>query len=210
MRRVQLRRFVETFGARRSFGGVSGGGAASAASDFGALFETLLSCRFTRTEWWSVAPEAHKLRVLQALRLLIREPTMQTQWADVDGLTPVFAERFRWYAESHCGAVEVEFSVHILVEFAAIAKRLCAYPGAALKDDLARSSVPRTLVLLLRSDDGVVLHSVVVALVHLAMEGAMRAQLSSLDCVGILLPHLRVRSMHFTPRLRGFDTEPVC
>ena len=181
--------FVETFASRRAFANSAEGD--PDAADFARLFDGILRARFVLPAWWDVTPEVQRLRVLQAVRLLLREPSLQSAWAELPGVTSVFAERFARYADTHCSATESAYGLEIVVEFAAMAKRLCAHTGAGPRQALAQGGVPRTLVLLLSSGDAVVLHSVVVALVHLAMDSAQRASLSGLDCVPSLLRHLR-------------------
>ena len=180
---------ITTYSAQRSFATPGPQGGEPSAEDFGALFRALLAARFASEAWWSGAAEASKLVVLQALRLLMRDGAMQAQWAAQAEAAAAFAARLRGYSDAHCGGrsedeFRGEFTVEIVGELAAMAKRLPV--------ELAEPDVLESLVLLLRSPDAGVLHSVVVSLTRLAIhEERHRHALCQLDPVDLLLAHLR-------------------
>ena len=53
-------------------------GGEPSADEFRDLFSALLASRFADDGWWSHAPEANKLLVLQTLRLLMRDGALRS------------------------------------------------------------------------------------------------------------------------------------
>jgi hypothetical protein len=114
---------VTTYESQRSFSAPGEGGEPSA-DEFRDLFSALLASRFADDGWWSHAPEANKLLVLQTLRLLMRDGALQEQWALEPGATSAFVTRLHHYADAHAASASGEFNLEIVGELAAMAKRL--------------------------------------------------------------------------------------
>lgn len=114
---------VTTHTAQRTFSAPAATGSPSP-KDFRELFGALISARFANDEWWDCAPEANKLLVLQSLRLLMRDASLQKQWACEAGATSSFAARLHHYSAIHGASAISEFNLEIVGELAAMAKRL--------------------------------------------------------------------------------------
>lgn len=115
---------VTNYTVQRSFCAPAAVAGAPSPEDFQELFSALVATRVANDGWWNQAPEANKLLVLQSLRLLMRDATLQQQWATEPGATTSFATRLHHYAAGHGASASSEFNLEIVGELAAIAKRL--------------------------------------------------------------------------------------
>ncbi|XP_052808823.1 serine/threonine-protein kinase Nek10-like isoform X2 [Mya arenaria] len=148
------------------------------------LFSILIQNRLCSSEWMDRAPADGILRVLMCLRILMRDSTYQKRFFELGGVGQMAAyfERatssYLYYGETPC-------MVDILKEMTNIFQKLSSV--VEQQEGLVSCGAHKSLVLLLSSNDVVVLHCSLLALICLAQSPGPRRSIGELNCVEQLL-----------------------
>ncbi|XP_066301815.1 serine/threonine-protein kinase Nek10-like [Branchiostoma lanceolatum] len=151
---------------------------------FSQIFTALIKHRLCSPEWTERAPPENILRVVTCLRMLMRDPTYQKMFFDLDGLK-LLAERLEAATHSYLTFGEGPYVVDILKEMTNIFQKLSVQEKQ--KDWLVACQAHKSLVLLLSANDVIVLHCSLYALISLAQSPEPRAVIAELHCVETLL-----------------------
>jgi hypothetical protein len=153
--------------------------------DFEIVYRLLLVDRLMARSWWATASPPHRLRILQALRVLTRDVALQQVTVAHGGLSSLCSElalvTMHWFAGTD-GAYVLES----LVELTSIIKRFAAATdphavgavvGAAAvgsisptlgQEELFKHGVHRSLVQLLSCTEPLILQASLLALLYLS------------------------------------------
>ncbi|XP_078702991.1 serine/threonine-protein kinase Nek10-like isoform X3 [Branchiostoma floridae x Branchiostoma belcheri] len=151
---------------------------------FSQIFTALIKHRLCSPEWTERAPPENILRVVTCLRMLMRDPTYQKMFFDLDGLK-LLAERLEAATHSYLTFGEGPYVVDILKEMTNIFQKLSVQEKQ--KDWLVACQAHKSLVLLLSANDVIVLHCSLYALISLTQSPEPRAVIAELHCVETLL-----------------------
>ncbi|XP_078571956.1 serine/threonine-protein kinase Nek10-like isoform X1 [Branchiostoma floridae x Branchiostoma japonicum] len=151
---------------------------------FSQIFTALIKHRLCSPEWTERAPPENILRVVTCLRMLMRDPTYQKMFFDLDGVK-LLAERLEAATHSYLTFGEGPYVVDILKEMTNIFQKLSVQEKQ--KDWLVACQAHKSLVLLLSANDVIVLHCSLYALISLAQSPEPRAVIAELHCVETLL-----------------------
>jgi len=162
---------------------------------FGTIFQLLIKQRFL-LESNRRQPRDCQLRVLQCMRVLMRDPAHRVAFADLGG-AQVLVQLFADLSEEHSSQPHTEFASEMLVETLSILKRFAslealapvprtagATVGAAAADDLR---LQRALVALLSTREALVLQCVLVAMHQFVQLDSHLQAIGQLGCAEMLL-----------------------
>ncbi|XP_006813980.1 serine/threonine-protein kinase Nek10-like [Saccoglossus kowalevskii] len=153
-------------------------------SYFNLIFRALVEKRLCCIDWADKAPPEIILRVLICLRMLMRDASYQKLFFKLGGIK-VLAERLQTVTERYLHYGEQAFILDILKEMTNIFQKLSAV--VSQRDWLVACGAHKPLVLLLSSNDVIVLHCTLYALISLAESPAPRALIGELNCIETLL-----------------------
>lgn len=125
----------------------------------------LFRARLLDSEWWPNAGRDDQLRLLQCLRLLLRDDELKSTFTEVPQAFDRLAELFVSLANA-LFHLPVVLTSECVTELASIFKNFATLPR--YRRAMFERSVHRTLALLLSSDEFFVLQTVIVALTHMA------------------------------------------
>ena len=168
---------------------------AAAPEAFADIFKLLIEERFLRSQ---LQPRDYTLRVLQCMRVLMRDEAHRAMFVTLGGAM-VLVRQFADLAHEHCSHPHAEFASEMLVETLSILKRfaaleeLCPTRNAAHACDLDAVSpadalrLQRGLVALLSTREALVLQCVLVAIQQFVQLGPHLTAIGQLGCAEILL-----------------------
>ena len=166
-----LNEFLLQYGSHYDFGG----------SGFSAVFRLLVEQRFlSQANWEQLWPRDYQLRVLQCMRVLMRDPGHRTLFAETGGVSKLVA-LFCQLADEHFAHEQAEFASEMLVETLSILKRFATHASA----DKLR--LQRTLVALLTTREALVLQCLLVAMYRLVQLEQHLHAIGQLGCAETLL-----------------------
>ena len=123
----QLDEFLLQYGQRYDFSGASA--LQPAHESFGMVFQLLVQERFlSQANWERLQPRDCQLRVLQCMRVLMRDNTHRTLFADLGGVSKLVG-LFGQLADEHFQG-QAEFGSEMLVETLSILKRFATHESA--------------------------------------------------------------------------------
>eukprot|EP00793_Prasinoderma_coloniale_P001081 PRCOL_00006072-RA len=154
-----------------------GGGRDASASALDTVFELLVRNRLMDVDGWEHSLSAsHRLHALQCVRLLLRGARAQSYCAAMASAGAVgrvgeqlahLARDVLWAAQPR-GIRSEPLAREMMHEYASVVKKLALVGGSECRRLLLSGGVHETLVALLRTNDGVLLPSALVALIALA------------------------------------------
>jgi len=155
------------------------------------LLQALLANRVCSAPWRASAAEQDVLRVLQALRLLVRDAGMRAALTDTPepaaSIAPIGELFGKYTQQSFAGGSD--FGLEILTELASIVKRLCT--SAAAVPELLRCGVHQSCAQLLESLEATLVQSALLSLIHLALANLNQGEVSALHLAPALVQLLR-------------------
>ena len=165
---------------------------------FGEIFRLLVSERFLpqASRGRALQPRDHRLRVLQCMRVLMRDPAHRAHFAEAGG-ADVLVNLFSELTSEHFAHPHGEFISEMLVETLSILKRFAALPTLCPAPHAAADEMKlqRALVSLLSTREAIVLQCVLVAMYQFVqIEPQMRAigQLGSAEILLCILTDYEV------------------
>eukprot|EP00241_Pyramimonas_parkeae_P015086 CAMPEP_0114282738 /NCGR_PEP_ID=MMETSP0059-20121206/3718_1 /TAXON_ID=36894 /ORGANISM="Pyramimonas parkeae, Strain CCMP726" /LENGTH=580 /DNA_ID=CAMNT_0001403399 /DNA_START=306 /DNA_END=2044 /DNA_ORIENTATION=+ len=144
----------------------------------------LVTFRLLSADWSRCIPTDQKLRVMQCVRLLLRDARHQSQFVALGGVDAV-CSALQSLAAQHFAVDSNSFNSSMLVECASIIKKLGADEQSIPM--MHAGKVHLTLVCLLRTHNTALLSAVMVALIQLAQGPACAAAIGSGDCMDSLV-----------------------
>ena len=172
----QLDHFLLLHGQQYDFSGTS----ACAGESFGMVFQLLVQERFlSRANWERLRPRDCQLRVLQCMRVLMRDNSHRALFAELGGVSKLVS-LFGQLADEHFQG-QAEFGSEMLVETLSILKRFATHESAD------ESRLQRTLVALLSTREALVLQCVLVAMYQFVQLDRHLQAIGLLGCSETLL-----------------------
>ena len=165
----------------------------------GTVFRLLVERRFL-ARGWACDPRDYRLRVLQCMRVLMRDPAHREHFVRLNGVTSLIGVFAELAGEHLSDRVDAEFTSEMLVETLSILKRFATLPppppppqpppqppalAVALPAD--EQTLHRTLVLLLSTREALVLQCALVAMYQFAQVDAHMHAVGQLGCAEVLL-----------------------
>eukprot|EP00698_Gefionella_okellyi_P020397 TRINITY_DN6390_c0_g1_i1.p1 TRINITY_DN6390_c0_g1~~TRINITY_DN6390_c0_g1_i1.p1 ORF type:complete len:325 (+),score=52.94 TRINITY_DN6390_c0_g1_i1:47-1021(+) len=163
-----------------------------AASTYSQLLRAILQHWIGKLFWWNSNSGETRLRVLQCVRLLLRDEALQKLFVEELNAVQQLSTHLQALIEHHFAQPEDRLCVELLVTTITVYKNIASNP--AYRDMLLTSQslqLPRTLVLLLHSDDAMVIQTVLVALRNLSKSNQFAASMSKVDVLTHLLHMLQ-------------------
>eukprot|EP00002_Diphylleia_rotans_P032632 TRINITY_DN6865_c0_g1_i1.p1 TRINITY_DN6865_c0_g1~~TRINITY_DN6865_c0_g1_i1.p1 ORF type:complete len:679 (-),score=129.85 TRINITY_DN6865_c0_g1_i1:16-2052(-) len=148
------------------------------------VFVGLLQNRLMNKSWIPIASLDDVLRILQAIRLLVREGTFLKSLFDAQGVNVLY-EFLESYAKEHFDDEHQIFYNEAIVEIVSIVKRLGA--DDAMREGVCQLGIHKTLVSLLYSTDAMILQCSLVSLINICLDEKYSVEVGRLDCIEILL-----------------------
>ncbi|KAK3288119.1 hypothetical protein CYMTET_4424 [Cymbomonas tetramitiformis] len=152
--------------------------------DMGTFLRLLFAKRVNCDDWPKRTPPDHKLRVLQCIRLVLRDNSFMGLFIELGGIEAV-SSIFTDLSSDHFLETQPPFNSGLLVECASIIKKLAT--DGKLVQKLMEYKVHETLVYLLRTGELSLLPLLLVALMSLAERPECSNAIGELDCVDVLL-----------------------
>lgn len=148
------------------------------------VFKALTNQRLCNGDWMEWAPPENILRVLMCLRIMMRDSKYQKHFFDLGGVK-VLSEHFETATHSYLSYGDGPFVVDILKEMTNIFQKLSSVVGQ--QEWLIACGAHKSLVLLLSSNEIIVLHCSLLALICLAQSAQPRLIIGELNIVEQLL-----------------------
>lgn len=159
------------------------------------VFRTLVQERFlTQPDCVRIQPRDHQLRVLQCMRVLMRDPAHHDFFVEAGGMTEL-VKLFSELEQEHFAHEHVEFGSGMLVECLSIIKRFNSLP--ALAAAAGETKLQRALVALLSTREALVLQCVLVAMHQLVQHEEQLHALGQLGGAETLLCILKDYQLSF-------------
>ena len=133
---------------------------------YATLLTSLLEGRLLKAEWVAAASREHRLRVLRAVRVLSRDPSLQALFLRARPLGPLASSLRSYATEYFASASEPAYCAESVVEICSILKRVAA--EEAQDKRIFELSFLASLVQLLAARDAQILQAVLVTLVNLS------------------------------------------
>ena len=177
----QLDEFLLQHGQRYDFSGTSAlKSRGEAGESFSTVFQLLVQERFlSHANWDRLRPRDCQLRVLQCMRVLMRDTSHRALFAELGGVSKLVG-LFGQLAEEHFQG-QAEFGSEMLVETLSILKRFATHESAD------ESRLQRTLVALLSTREALVLQCVLVAMYQFVQLDRHLQAIGQLGCSETLL-----------------------
>lgn len=148
------------------------------------VFSALIKHRLCNSDWMIWASPESILRVLMCLRILMRDSTYQKHFFELGGVKQL-SEYFTKATDSYLCYGDGPCMVDILKEMTNIFQKLSSV--VEQQEWLIACGAHKALVLLLSSNDVIVLHCSLLALICLAQSPQPRLMIGDLNCVEQLL-----------------------
>lgn len=148
------------------------------------VFSALIKHRLCNSDWMVWASPDSILRMLMCLRILMRDSAYQKHFFELGGVKQM-SEYFAKATETYLYFADVPCMVDILKEMTNIFQKLSSV--VEQQEWLVACGAHRSLVLLLSSNDVIVLHCSLLALICLAQSPQPRQMIGDLNCVEQLL-----------------------
>ncbi|KAL4222854.1 Serine/threonine-protein kinase Nek10 [Mactra antiquata] len=148
------------------------------------VFSALIKLRLCNSDWMTWASQESILRVLMCLRILMRDSTYQKYFFEQGGVKQL-SEYFMKATDTYLCYGDSPCMVDILKEMTNIFQKLSSV--VEQQEWLITCGAHESLVLLLSSNDVIVLHCSLLALICLAQSQQPRLMIGDLNCVEQLL-----------------------
>ncbi|XP_064647699.1 serine/threonine-protein kinase Nek10-like isoform X2 [Lineus longissimus] len=151
---------------------------------FSQIFSALVKQRLCCSDWTLRAPPENILRVLVCLRIMTRDLNYQKDFFQADGVK-VLSEHLQRATDSYLFYGDGPFVVDILKEMTNIFQKLSTIVDQ--RQWLVACNAHKALVLLLSSNDVIVLHCTLHALISLAQSKEPRVMIGELNSIEMVL-----------------------
>lgn len=148
------------------------------------ILRDLIKTRLRNSYWNENATLENFYRLFQCLRVLLRDQNFQNELHALDGL-PVIAKNLHSFSKNHMSYNSDELVTDILKEITNICQKLSAETHQRMI--VVNHGIHKSLVLLLSSNDVLVLHLTLYALIGLTKSEEPKAIICELNCVEILI-----------------------